>query len=212
MEAVSDLLGVQAVEPNGWMILGQPVRGRSCGSCTACCTIVPVDLASGHKASGERCQHVCSKGCRIYKDRPDPCRYWSCRFLFDEMAAGLRRPDVSGYIVDPMVDSIIQSGHVYEVAQVWIDPARHDAYRAPELRAYLEAIARRFGLAAVVRWAKPKSVVLVPPPLTPDREWWEVPVIVSDSAQAFQDQVARLGQTTYQQRQARELQREPGRP
>ena len=82
-----------AAQANGWSIFGPPIRGRSCGSCKLCCTLVPVQLREGHKPSGVRCPHLTSRGCGIYATQPEPCAAWSCKWLFDEATAGLRRPD-----------------------------------------------------------------------------------------------------------------------
>lgn len=149
-----------------WAILGPPVRGRSCGTCTSCCTLVPVELGDEDKPSNVRCKHVCSRGCGIYAARPDPCRYWSCRWLFDDATAELRRPDKSGYIIDSMLDTIGVDGRAREVIQIWVDPARPDAHHDPALRRYLAAMAERYGLAAIVRWEYPRAMVLAAPCLT----------------------------------------------
>lgn len=160
-----------APEP-GWSILGPPVRGRSCGTCKTCCTLVPVELDDGEKPSNTPCKHLCSKGCAIYPARPEPCRYWSCRWLFDDATAEMRRPDKTGYVIDPMLDTIGLDGQAYEVIQVWVDPARPDAHRDPALRRYLAAMAERFGVLTMVRWEFPRAMVLAAPPLT-GGEWAE---------------------------------------
>ncbi len=159
---------------DGFVIFGRPLRGRTCGGCTACCTIVPVVLPSGHKPAGERCPHQFSKGCRIYARRPDPCQAWTCRWMFDEDAGGLRRPDLSGYIIDPMLDTITANGRPMEILQVWVDPARRDAHRAPELRAYLRVIAQKHGIPTLVRWSSSDGMILIPPELCQEREWLEL--------------------------------------
>ena len=90
----------------GLVVFGPHIRGRNCGSCKACCTSVPVDLSpTEHKDANVRCKHVCSKGCAIYPQRPRPCQVWSCRWLFDQGTAGLRRPDHSGYVIDCAPDT-----------------------------------------------------------------------------------------------------------
>jgi len=45
-------------------VIGPPVRGRQCGGCTLCCTLLPVK--SLDKGANERCRHLCFKGCGIY--------------------------------------------------------------------------------------------------------------------------------------------------
>jgi hypothetical protein len=157
-----------------WLAFGPNVRGRMCGSCTACCTQVPVQrLPWGDKPANVRCPKLCSRGCSIYARRPEPCRYWSCRWLFDETTKGLRRPDRSGYIVDPMLDTIVvEHTQRVEVIQVWIDPARPDAHRAPELRAWLGQMAELHGLPAIVRWNSDDGMVLAAPCLNETKTGW----------------------------------------
>lgn len=153
-------------------IFGQPVRGRSCGSCTACCTVVPVDLPTGHKAAGERCSCLRSTGCGVYARRPEPCRAWSCRWLFDDHTAELRRPDKVGYIIDPMPDTILIDRHKLSVLQVWCSTP--DAHRDPALRTYLDGVGRRHGIPAFVRFGSRDGFLLIPPCMASDGEWHEM--------------------------------------
>lgn len=159
----------------GWVLFGDPVRGRSCGSCTACCFQLPSPLptAPGHKEANTRCEWQCSKGCRHYERRPRACQFWSCAWLIHENTAELRRPDRSGYIVDPNPDHVLANGEPLSVVQVWIDPARPDAHRAPELRAYLLRLAEEHGMAALIRFNSRDGFTLFAPPLTRDGEWHE---------------------------------------
>lgn len=166
----------------GFTIYGPPLRGRSCGSCKACCTIVPVELPTGNKAANVRCPHLYSRGCSIYATRPRPCVLWSCRFLFDPLAVGLRRPDQSGYIVDAMLDTVMANGQPIEALQLWIDPARPDAHRAPELRAYLAEIGRIFGLPTIARWNSSDGFLLLPPFMNTEGEWLEIGGALVDQA------------------------------
>jgi hypothetical protein len=154
-------------------IYGEPVRGRSCGSCKACCTQVPVESPL-NKPANVRCQHLRAKGCGIYERRPHVCRFWSCRWLFDPATAELRRPDQSGYIIDPMLDTILTDGKAHEVLQIWCDPARRDAHRDPALRAYLEYMVREHGLVAIVRWSSAEGMLLVAPSGSANGEWLEM--------------------------------------
>lgn len=69
---------------------------RSCGTCSACCTVMgvkeldkPVDTPCSH------CAPKSSKPCLIYEARPESCRVfwcaWRCGFFADHM-----RPDSAG--------------------------------------------------------------------------------------------------------------------
>jgi hypothetical protein len=70
---------------------------RSCGECTACCTVLEVPFAGER----ERCRHELPKGgCEIYGEHPVECQSFWCAWLWglwDEED----RPDQSGVIIDP---------------------------------------------------------------------------------------------------------------
>jgi len=158
----------------GFTIYGEPIRGRSCGSCKLCCTLLPVELETSKKPANVKCQHVCSKGCSIYENRPAPCRYFNCRWLFDKHADNLRRPDKTGYVIDPMLDGILADEKAMDVIQVWVDPERRDAHRDPELREYLSRMFDIYRLPAIIRWSSTKAMFLIPPQATKEGEWMEI--------------------------------------
>jgi hypothetical protein len=181
-------------ENAGITIWGRPIRGRSCGSCQLCCTLLPVELADGNKPANERCKHVCSKGCGIYENRPPPCRWFNCRWLFDPDTAPMRRPDRVHYVIDPMLDTIIANNQPIEVLQVWVDPRRRDAHRDPALRAYLAKMAEKHGVPAIIRYGSTEGFVLVAPPHSADGEWLELHGIVR-TQEHMQRSLAELGAT-----------------
>jgi hypothetical protein len=152
--------------------------GRVCGSCNLCCKLVPVPPID--KKAGDRCQfQSAARGCKIYADRPFACRAWSCRWLSDPSAGGLRRPDRAHYVVDMSWDYITmtydQTGEVTQTAalQVWVDPAFRDAHRAPELRAFMSKVAREQGAVTIVRWSRYDAITVFPPELASDGQWHE---------------------------------------
>ena len=165
---------MSATDASGWSIYGEPVRGRQCGSCKLCCVLVPVELDDEKKPANTRCKHLCSKGCGIYERRPAPCRWWSCKWLFDASTADLRRPDHAGYVIDPVVDTLLADNQPLDVIQVWCDPARPDAHRDPALRAWLLLMSQRFGLVAIIRRGSRDGFVLVPPGAGSNDEWLEL--------------------------------------
>lgn len=55
--------------------------GRSCGDCTACCTIYRVPELQ--KKAWVRCEHQEQNGCGIYDRRPKMCRAFECYYLQD---------------------------------------------------------------------------------------------------------------------------------
>jgi Fe-S-cluster containining protein len=65
---------------------------RSCGSCSACCTLLRIDSEPGYstrfdngediaKAAGEPCRYLRAQGCSIYDVRPLVCRSFKCDYL-----------------------------------------------------------------------------------------------------------------------------------
>lgn len=124
--------------------------------------------------------HLKHKGCSIYKQRPDVCAAWKCAWLYQPEAKILKRPDHGGYAVDCCLQEILINEHPVHVIQVWIDPHRRDAHKAPELRAYLGEMARVHRLPAIIRWPDGKAqegeqaMVLFAPCQTDDGQWAEV--------------------------------------
>lgn len=130
------------------------------------------------KAASVRCQHQSSKGCRVYDRRPLPCQVWSCRWLFDPDTSEIRRPDHARYVIDSQPDEIRQTTEdgtqtTLDVLQVWVDPATPDAWRDPRLADYMRLCARKYGMAAIIRWGSYKALIVFPPDLCGDRQWHE---------------------------------------
>ena len=83
-----------------------PHGGRSCGSCTLCCKLVPV--SSLNKRAGERCKHQsAASGCKIYARRPLDCAAWSCQWLANPAAAALLGADTKS-LVGRALDEVIE--------------------------------------------------------------------------------------------------------
>jgi uncharacterized protein len=58
------------------------VPGKSCGSCTKCCTVLAIPELK--KPAWQECRHVAAGcGCKIYPDRPSACRKFICGWLLD---------------------------------------------------------------------------------------------------------------------------------
>jgi hypothetical protein len=148
--------------------------------------------------AGERCRHQrFRKGCAIYKDRPLPCRLWSCRWLVDADAADLMRPDRSGYVIDmapdyiTLQDNFLGIGTHLEVVQIWVDPRRPAAHRDPALRAYLERRAQE-GIGALVRYGSKNGLVLFAPSLNSTGEWVEHASGMRETEHSAADVIATL--------------------
>lgn len=158
----------------------EPTGGRHCGSCTACCTLVPV--ATLKKPAGRRCEHARHRrGCAIYHDpsRPEECGFWSCKWLTDPATHGMMRPDRAHYVIDPLPDDIFITPNeggpsmTVSVMQVWIDPGHPGADRDPRLRAYIEHIAETLGIPTILRWNNQRAKLLGAPCLTDNGQWQE---------------------------------------
>lgn len=156
--------------------------GRTCGSgtsrCQLCCTLLPIPTI--RKPANQRCQHQSgAKGCKIYAERPFPCKTFSCRWLADVSTKGLPRPDRAHYVIDIQPDHIQMTDEAtgetrrVNAFQVWVDPAFPDAHRAAGLRAWMHEMARLHGAATIVRWSPVKGIAVFPPPFDPDGEWRE---------------------------------------
>lgn len=169
--------------------------GRVCGSCSLCCSLLPV--AALAKPANTKCEHQkFAKGCRIYHARglPRECRVWSCRWLTREGTQGMRRPDRAHYVIDAMPDmirSVTPDGVSIEwmAIQVWVDPAHPLAYRDAELRAYAKRMADEDGMVTVLRFGNARSIVLVAPSLSGEADWIEMPVELSGKEGALNERL-----------------------
>src|SRR3954470_3807379 len=142
---------------------------RECGGCTLCCKLIPVPPMD--KVAGERCRHQRLTGCAIYARRPLECRVWHCRWVVNDDAADLRRPDRSHYVIDMMPDYVTVSDNAtgkqqrVPVVQIWVDPKHRDAHRDPALRRWLERRGEQ-GIAALVRYTATEGFALWPPQMS----------------------------------------------
>ncbi len=146
---------------------------RQCGTCQACCSIVPVGALK--KPAATRCEHQRFKsGCAIYARRPFECALWSCAWLAAwPEAAALRRPDRAGYVVDVLPDSVMLNGRELLVAQVWTTP--DDKRELPNdagVQAFALEVAVRRRWGTLIRHGNERGTLLIAPPLSADGEWW----------------------------------------
>jgi hypothetical protein len=80
-------------------LLGPVLEDRSCGDCTACCTVLKVDSPDFRKPAGVRCVHLGAGGCGIHPVRPTICRTWFCVWRRMATLPDAARPDRSGLLV-----------------------------------------------------------------------------------------------------------------
>lgn len=120
---------------------------RSCGDCTACCTILGVPDLS--KEPYQTCEKVCGQGCSIYQDRPSPCREFNCLWrqgLFEEA----HRPDKLG-IMFSLTGPDGKLGQIPIAWEVW-DGAEDQA------RSLLKALTEKFPV--IIAGANGKRVLV----------------------------------------------------
>lgn len=173
------------------------MTARHCGDCQLCCRLLPV--RSLDKGANERCKHQrYAKGCAVYSNliRVAPeCRLWNCRWLLNDDAGDLRRPDRSHYVIDVMPEYITigyEDGvkTTVPVVQIWLDPAYPDAHRDPALRDWLE---RRKGWAGLVRTGAAEGFVIFPPNMSEDGAWHERHSHHSEDTHTAAEIVAKFG-------------------
>ena len=146
-----------------------------------------------YKPAGARCPHQRHhKGCNVYARRPFGCRTWSCRWLVDDSTAAMHRPDRSHYVIDPIPDFVRGADadgnkQIIPVIQIWLDPDFPDAFRDPELRAYLTAQKT----AGLVRLDNRDAFFIVGPPLAD--HWIEIHTMADEREHTAEEKVAALG-------------------
>ena len=152
---------------------------RQCNECTLCCRLLPVPPLK--KRGGERCQHQRHTGCRVYHKAgmPRECALWNCRWLVNDDTANLSRPDRSHYVIDLMPDFVemrndeTSESTPIQVVQIWVDPRHPEAWRDPDLMAYMERRGLE-GIAAIIRYGESDSFVVFPPALCGDGEFHDM--------------------------------------
>jgi hypothetical protein len=153
---------------------------RQCGDCQLCCKLLPVPPLE--KKAGETCRfQKFHKGCTVYHTAkmPRDCALWNCRWLVNDDADELSRPDRSHYVIDVMPDFITvnhnETGEQQniQVVQIWIDPKYPDAHRDPALRRWMFRRAEA-GIAALVRYNAKDAIMIFAPPFDAGGEWHEI--------------------------------------
>jgi hypothetical protein len=113
-----------------------PAPGKSCGSCTECCKILPVDELQ--KPAGVYCSHCAvGGGCKIYSERPKSCRTFMCGWLLHPHMGPDLKPDRCHVVLTEWTDG--------RVLFADCDPDRPDAWRAPNIISLLRQAAMKLG-------------------------------------------------------------------
>src|SRR3954471_11816173 len=83
------------------MRLPDPIPGRSCGACTACCVEIAIDDPELQKPDHVACVHMRSgEGCAIHDRLPKTCGNWYCGWRFLTLSDAMR-PDLSHVMLSP---------------------------------------------------------------------------------------------------------------
>lgn len=153
---------------------------RKCGDCQLCCRLLPV--APLDKKAGQRCRfQKFHKGCTVHHTAkmPPECGLWNCRWLVNDDANELARPDRAHYVIDIMPDFVTARDDAtgvcqnVQVVQIWCDPGYPEAHRDPALRHWMLRRAEQ-GVAAIVRFDNREALTIFAPPFTGDGQWHEI--------------------------------------
>ena len=86
------------------------VPGRSCGTCSLCCTVYSVKELN--KPDGQPCPHVApGRGCQVHAIRPYVCRQFYCSWLIDPNLGPEWKPEVAQFVIsaDPKYQALTLS-------------------------------------------------------------------------------------------------------
>ena len=76
-----------------------PLAGRTCGTCTVCCTAMAIDKPEIQKEAGVTCRY-CLDGCTIQDHWPALCRDYFCGWRRLAIMDDSWRPDRSGVLAE----------------------------------------------------------------------------------------------------------------
>lgn len=106
-------------------------KGKGCGECTACCTLLAVDMMpvlATPKPERTKCTYVCKAGCSIYENKPTSCTVFICMWLatqlFDGEMPDKWRPDRVGAVIDVNELGVMTAHLKHEVAYEKPGPLR----------------------------------------------------------------------------------------
>lgn len=134
---------------------GDLIEGRTCDGCTLCCKVLAIDELD--KPRGVWCSNCNPRtGCRIYAERPAPCRSFYC---------GYRRiPGLDERWKPSHAKFLINYESELKRTVIHVDPARPGAWRLEPylstLRRWAAAAAREDGMVLV--WTGGELSVVLP--------------------------------------------------
>lgn len=135
------------------------VRTRSCGGCTACCSVLANSELVPAKPTYTPCPHQCDKGCSIQESKPMGCVKFSCLWLHDsgKMFDESERPDLLGVVC------VAEATNLGPTIRVW--------------EFHKGALDSRKVTGLIQRWAKGIAVIGIPHNNGSRRLWGPVDVI-----------------------------------
>ena len=96
------------------------LSGRGCGACTLCCKLLGIEEVDSPQ--GQWCRHCdIGRGCKIYDQRPTPCRDFHCGYLIWPMTGEHWFPARSKMVIVSELEG--------KRVAIYVDPARPDAWR-----------------------------------------------------------------------------------
>src|SRR5258708_38077644 len=113
-----------------------PARQRSCGSCSLCCKIMGVPEVKQRHAWCPHAEPGCE--CKIYEERPRPCREFNCGWLRDSSLKDYWYPLKSKIVIDVQTD--------LDIVAFIVDPSYPTRWREEPYFADIKKLARA-GLA-----------------------------------------------------------------
>lgn len=131
------------------------VPGRSCDGCTMCCKLLDIDVLD--KPRGKWCPDCDQKkGCKIYDDRPAPCRSFYCGYMRIAHLDERWKPSSAKFLIN------------YEAAAnriaIHADGSRPGAWRTEPFYATIKGWARHNAASGgtVVVWTGDNVTVVMP--------------------------------------------------
>jgi hypothetical protein len=94
------------------MINEKKVKGRHCGECKVCCTVMAVTEIE--KPLRTDCKHLCEIGCGIYSERPESCQTFECMWLQGHIGNEDQRPEKLGVMFTWTKDNRLQAWEVWD--------------------------------------------------------------------------------------------------
>jgi hypothetical protein len=145
---------------------------------------------------------------------PPECAIWNCRWLVNDDAADLSRPDRSHYVIDLMPDYVSlrdnETGELtnIQVVQIWVDPHHRDAHHDPALRRWLHRRAEQ-GIAALIRFNSREAMALFAPPFVVDDQWHEISGDSDNRTHSFGEILKALSVAPSTERKGHDQERQP---